>query len=176
MKKRFIKSFSRNNIFNSCIEKICISILSNELLPKRTVLIKTCLQRCRRLLSMFFYGAQESMSFSNKLDHNITNSSSSNIFRKSILKFIRPSANSLFNCHNPKGINFITRLRLGLNHLREHKVKHSFQDSLNQFCSCGLDIESTAHFPLHCLTYFILCLWTTALLVPETFKFKNFET
>ena len=119
---------------------------------------------------MFFYGAQESMSFSNKLDHNITNSSSFNIFRKSILNFIRPSANNL------KGIKFITRLRLDLNHLREHKFKHSFQDSLNPFCSCGLNIESTAHFPLHCLMYIILCLWTTSLLVPETFKFKNFET
>ena len=85
----------------------------------------------------------------NKLDHKIRNSSSFIIFRKSILKFIRPSANSLFNCHNAKGINFITRLRLGLSHLREHKFKHSFQDSLSLFCSCGLDIESTAHFLLH---------------------------
>ena len=32
----------------------------------------------------------------NKLDHNIRNSSSLNIFRKSILKLIRPSANSFF--------------------------------------------------------------------------------
>ena len=91
----------------------------------------------------------------NKLDHSIRNSSSLNIFRKNILKFIRPSANSLFNCHNPKGIKFITRLRLGLSHLREHKFKHSFQDSLNPFCNCGLDIESTAHFLLHCPTYII---------------------
>ena len=91
----------------------------------------------------------------NKLDHNIRNSSSFNIFRKSILKFIRPSANSLFNCHNPKGIKFITRLRLGLSHLRGHKFKHSFQDSLNPFCSCSLDIESTAHFLLHWPTYII---------------------
>ena len=89
----------------------------------------------------------------NKLDHNIRNSSSFNIFRKSILKFIRPSANSLFNCNNPKEIKFITRLRLGLSHLREHKFKHSFEDSLKQFCSCGLDIESIAHFLLHCPTY-----------------------
>ena len=72
-----------------------------------------------------------------------------------MLKFIRPSANSLFNCHNPKGIKFITRLRLGLSHLREHTFKHSFQDSLNPFCSCGLDIESTAHSLLHCPTYTI---------------------
>ena len=89
----------------------------------------------------------------NKLDHNIRNSSSFNIFRKSILKFIRPSANSFFDCHNPRGIKCITRLWLGLSHLREHKFKHSFQDSLNPFCSCGLDIESTAHFLLHCPTY-----------------------
>ena len=89
----------------------------------------------------------------NNLDHNIRNSSSFNIFRRSILKFIRPSANSFFNCHNPKGIKFITRLRLGLSHLREHKFKHSFQDSLNPFCSCGLDIESTGHYLLHCPTY-----------------------
>ena len=66
----------------------------------------------------------------NKCDQNIRNSSSFNIFRKSILKFIRPS-DSLFNCHNPKGIKLLTKLRLGLGHLREHKFKHSFQDSLN---------------------------------------------
>ena len=89
----------------------------------------------------------------NALDHNIRNSSSFNIFRKSILKLIRLSANSFFNCHNPKGIKFITRQGLGLSHLREHKFKYSFQDSLNPFCSCGLDIESTAHFLLHCPTY-----------------------
>ena len=53
------------------------------------------------------------------------------------------------------GIKFITRLRLGLNHLREHKFKQSFQYSLNPFCSSGLDIESTAHFVLHCPTYII---------------------
>ena len=89
----------------------------------------------------------------NKLDHNIRNSSSFNIFRKSILKFIRPSANSLFNYHNPKGIKFITRLLLGLSHLRKHKFEHSFQDSLNPLCTCGLDIESTTHLFLSCPTY-----------------------
>ena len=89
----------------------------------------------------------------NKLDHNIRNSSRFNNFRKNVLKFIRPSANSLFNCYNPKGLKFITRLRLGLSHLREREFKHSFQDSLNPFCCCGLDIEFTAHFLLHCPMY-----------------------
>ena len=85
----------------------------------------------------------------NKLDYNIRNSSSFNIFRESILKFTRPSANNFFNSHNPKRIKFITRLWLVLSHLREHKFKHNFQDSLNPFCNCGLDIESTAHYLLH---------------------------
>ena len=41
-------------------------------------------------------------------------------------------------------------LRLGLSHLREHKFKHSFLDLLNPICNCGLDIEITCHFLLHC--------------------------
>ena len=41
-------------------------------------------------------------------------------------------------------------IRLGLNHLREHKFKHSFQDTINPLCSCGLHIESTEHLLLHC--------------------------
>ena len=66
------------------------------------------------------------------------------VFKKN--KFIRPSPNSVFNCHNCKGIKYLTRLRLGLSHLREHKFKHSFQDTFNPFCSCGLDIETNMHF------------------------------
>ena len=45
--------------------------------------------------------------------------------------------------HNPKGIKLITRLR-------KHKFKNSFQDTINPFCTCGQNIESTAHFFLHC--------------------------
>ena len=37
-----------------------------------------------------------------------------------------------------------------MSHLREHKFKHNFQDFLNPICSCGLDIESTSYFLLHC--------------------------
>ena len=71
-------------------------------------------------------------------------------FKNTILKFLRPSPNSVFKCHNPQGIKFLTRLRLGLSHLREHKFKHSFQDSLNPLCKCGFDVKSTSHFLLHC--------------------------
>ena len=54
-----------------------------------------------------------------------------------ILKFIRPKPNNVYCCHNPKGIRSITRLRISLNHLREHKFKHSFQDSLELLWFCG---------------------------------------
>ena len=42
------------------------------------------------------------------------------------------------------------KLRLGLSHLREHKFKHSFQDTLNSFCSCGLDVETNTYFFFYC--------------------------
>ena len=89
----------------------------------------------------------------NKLDQNIRNSENLFIFKKKLLKFIRPSGNSVFRCHNPKGIKLLTRLRLGLSHLREHKFKHGFLDSLNPICSCGQDIETSTHFLLHCSNY-----------------------
>ena len=89
----------------------------------------------------------------NRFDHNIWKSTSFNIFRESILKSISPSANSFFNCHNPKRIRFTRRLRLGLSHLQEHEFKPISQDSLNPFCSCGLDIEPTVHYLLNCATY-----------------------
>ena len=71
-------------------------------------------------------------------------------FLKSHYQFVTPSPNSLFNCHSPKGIKYELRLGLGLSHFREHKFKHSFQDTLNPFCDCGCEIETTAHNPLHC--------------------------
>ena len=89
----------------------------------------------------------------NNLDPDIHNSESVGFFKSKILKFIRPKPNSIYNCHNPKGIRLITRLRLGLSHLREHKFKHSFQDCLNPLCLCGNDVEIFSQFLLQCPTY-----------------------
>ena len=89
----------------------------------------------------------------NKLDDNIQNLESVSTFKKQILKFIRPSPNSTFNVHNPHGIKLLTRLRVGLSHLREHKFRHNFQDSLDPFCNGGRHIETTIHFFLHCSNY-----------------------
>ena len=84
----------------------------------------------------------------NNLDKIIRNSKSFALFKKSNLQFIRPTPNRTFNCHNPIGIKLITRLRLGLSHLRNHKFKHNFLDCLNPIC--GKDMETTVHYLLHC--------------------------
>ena len=81
---------------------------------------------------------------------NIRNSETLNIFKKTLLNIIRPSGSIVFNCHDPKGTDLLTRLRLGSSHHPEHKFKHSCQDSFNPICSCGNDIERSVHFLLHC--------------------------
>ena len=86
----------------------------------------------------------------NNLDPKLRNSENFGNFKNNILKFIRLKPNSFFNCSNLKGIRLITRLRLELSHLREHKFKYNFQNCLNPLCSCGSSIESTSHFLLHC--------------------------
>ena len=64
----------------------------------------------------------------NNLNPNLRNADTYGTFKNAILKFIRPSPNSVFECHNPQRIKFLARLRLGLSHFREHKFKHSIQD------------------------------------------------
>ena len=46
----------------------------------------------------------------NKLDLNIRNSESLTSFKSKVLKFIRPSENSIFLCNNPRGIQLLTIL------------------------------------------------------------------
>ena len=84
----------------------------------------------------------------NNLDLNIRNQTNLNIFKNSILKFIRPSANNVFNNHNSKAINFITRLMFVLSHLPERKFKHSLQHLLNPISNCELDTESPLRYTL----------------------------
>ena len=66
------------------------------------------------------------------------------------MNFIRPRSNDVFNVSHPKGLIFLARLRIDLDHLREHKFKHSFLDTLNPICTCGFDIETLNHFFLQC--------------------------
>ena len=86
----------------------------------------------------------------NQLDLNIRYSVSLSTFKKKLLNFTRLCGNSIFDIHNLFGIKLLTRLRLGLRHLHEHKFKHCFQDTVNPLSKCGKDIESTMHFFPHC--------------------------
>ena len=70
-----------------------------------------------------------------------------------ILKFIRPEPNRISSTQNFEGLKLLTRMRLDLSHLADPKFRHNFQDCLNPICSCGLVIQTTSHFLLHCLNY-----------------------
>ena len=69
----------------------------------------------------------------NKLDVNLRNAKSFLIFRNSLMKIERPIQNPIYNIHDPMplamflplamGIKYLTRLRLGLSHLNDHKFK-----------------------------------------------------
>ena len=85
----------------------------------------------------------------NKTDLEIPNSVSLKIFKKHLLNFIRPNSNNVININNLLVPKPLTRLRIGFSHLKEHKFKHNFQDSVDSLCSCGNGIESTVYFFLH---------------------------
>ena len=78
------------------------------------------------------------------------NSGSIAISKSRLLSFTRPVQSNIYRIFDPKGLKFLTRLRLGLSHLNEHKCRHNFQDRLNPLCSCSLEIEDTSHYLLHC--------------------------
>ena len=72
-------------------------------------------------------------------------------FDKMLLNFIRTIGNSTYKIYDPLGIKLLTRLRLGLSHLSEHKFRHKFADSLIPLRSFSL--ETPHHFFLRCQNY-----------------------
>ena len=62
----------------------------------------------------------------NKLDPDIRSSTSYNLSRNMLLKFIRPAQRKNFNINDSVGVQLLTRLRLGFSHLHEHKFRHGF--------------------------------------------------
>ena len=89
----------------------------------------------------------------NKLDPAIRDLKKISLFKNALLRFIRPSSADVFNVNDPTGLKLLTRLRLNLSHLNEHKFNHNFNDTLNPLCSCSLEPESTTHYLLHCHFY-----------------------
>ena len=67
-----------------------------------------------------------------------------------MLNLIRPKCNEAYGVHNPTGLKLLTRLRLGLSHLINHKFNHNFRDCINPLCSFSLSVENNVHFFLYC--------------------------
>ena len=62
---------------------------------------------------------------------------------------------NVFHVSRLKGLIILTRPCTDDSHLREHKFKHSFLDTLNPTCIHGFDIETMNHFFLHSLRFTI---------------------
>ena len=58
----------------------------------------------------------------------------------------RPHADSTYKIPNQIGKKLLTRLRLGLSDLSEHKFRHNFADFVNPLCSCNIKAETTLPF------------------------------
>ena len=87
----------------------------------------------------------------NQLEPELQNSLTLSSFKHSLLRFIRPTASPIYNIQHSRGLKLLTRLRVGLSHLREHKFRHNFNDTIDPICYCRTNaIESVEHFLLQC--------------------------
>ena len=60
----------------------------------------------------------------NTLDVKLRKSESLPYFKNVLQKVGRPTAKPIYSIHNPIGLKLLTKLRLGLSHLNEHKFKN----------------------------------------------------
>ena len=67
-----------------------------------------------------------------------------------MLSFIQLIHLDIFDLLNPTGLQLLTRLRMGLRYLNEHKFKYKFHDFRNPLYSCNLELETTPHYLPRC--------------------------
>ena len=71
------------------------------------------------------------------------------VFKKKLLSLIcPPPAKCVFGIYDPKGLSYLTQLRVGLSKLNFHKFKHNFRDTINPMCPTSDGIEDMEHFLL----------------------------
>ena len=75
------------------------------------------LQLLNRLFQVLFF-FPFTLSHWLKLDLNIGNSESISLFKSKLLSFIRSDQRKIYSFFDPKGLKFLTCLRLGLNKLQ----------------------------------------------------------
>ena len=88
-----------------------------------------------------------------KLDPEIRQSPSINVFKSRLLSLIRPSSNSIFGIYDPQGLAFLTQLRVGLSKLHYHNFTHNFCESINPMCPIKDGMEDAEHFLLLCHSF-----------------------
>ena len=76
-----------------------------------------------------------------------------NKFKVTILNFIRPKRNSVFDVNDTNGIKLLSGLRLNLSNLNEHKFRHNFNNMVDPMCTCGCEPETTFPYLLRCNLY-----------------------
>ena len=77
-----------------------------------------------------------------------------NVFKKRFMEFFGVVPNSIYGIHNPTGLKYLTRVRVGLSHLRAQKYEHKFSDTTSPFCSCSTNKpETVEHYLLFCPLY-----------------------
>ena len=166
-----IQGSSRNKLYQElglehlhqrrCIRRLCLFYIFHSKVPKYIHSLIPSITTSARQPNTFtsFYCRTEYFQNSflpyvikewNKLDPDKRSCQSYVSFRKALLNVIRPSENKIFNIHDQVGIKLLTRLRLGLSHLLEHKFRHNFEDALNLLCSCSNEAKTTLHFFLQC--------------------------
>ena len=88
------------------------------------------------------------------MNSRIRNLQSIATFKRAILDFTCPVPTAMFKINRLSGFVFLTRMRVGFSHLREHKFRRVFLDIVDPICSCRTNaVENTEHYLLHCSNF-----------------------
>ena len=76
--------------------------------------------------------------------------------RNTLLKIGWPTPNPVYNILDPNGLKLLTRLRLRLSQLNQHKFKNNLKECVNPLYFCSLQVESVSYFLLLLLLLLLL--------------------
>ena len=81
----------------------------------------------------------------NTLDPEIRHAPSVAAFKHKLLLKIRPPVRCIFGIHDPIGLSYLSKIRVGLSKLNLHKFKHNFKDTINPLCPTNDGVEDAEH-------------------------------
>ena len=91
---------------------------------------------CRTIIFKYSYFPGTIMEWNN-LVVELSKPGSLPYFKNALLKVGWPTDKLIYNIYNLISLKLLIRLRLGLNHLNEHKFKHNFYDCIIPLCMCS---------------------------------------